>query len=353
MRQNNFDILRFFFAFVVLLGHLVILSGVDEFADYTQYLDTYLSVTAFFVISGFLIAQSFDRRKNIKDYFKKRAARILPPYIMVLILSILLLSMFSNYGWREYFTHPDMLKYIAANFSFMNFIQPCLPGVFTTAPIDCSVNGALWTIKVEVMFYLFLPLIAFVITKFRKHWLVFVFFYLFSVGYRYGVYEMSEYLNRPSLATLSHQFPGFISYFISGIAMYYYFDFFYKHKSLLIVVGLALFFADNIVGIELFRPIGLAIIVFYIAYSFRFLNNFAKNGDISYGIYIYHCPIIMMATDIGMFDKMNPYFVALLIVVTVLALSYISWHAFEKPILNKVRNFKMKNININNANESH
>lgn len=337
MRQNNFDILRFLFAFVVLLGHLVILSGVDGFAVYSQYLDTYLSVTAFFVISGFLIAQSFDRRKNIKDYFKKRAARILPPYIMVLILSILLLSMFSNYGWREYFTHPDLLKFIAANFSFMNFVQPCLPGVFTTAPIDCSVNGALWTIKVEVMFYLFLPVIAFVIKKFRKHWFVFLFFYLFSVCYRYGVYEMSVFLNRPSLATLSHQFPGFISYFISGIAMYYYFEFFFKYKNILIVLGLALFFADNIVGIELFRPIGLAIIVFYIAYSFRFLNNFGKNGDISYGIYIYHYPLIMLVADQGLFRTMNPYWVALAVVIVVLALSYASWHLLEKPILSKVR----------------
>lgn len=340
MRQNNFDVLRFFFAFVVLLGHLVLLSGVEEFKAYTKYLDTYISVTAFFVISGFLIAQSFENRKSISNYFEKRAARILPPYILVLTLSILLLSTVSTYGWREYFTHPDLLKYIAANFSFMNFVQPCLPGVFTASQAGCYVNAALWTIKVEVMFYIFLPIMVFAIHKFRKHWLVFVLFYLFSVVYRYGIYEMSLYLNKPWLASISHQFPGFISYFISGMALYYFFDFFMKYKKYLIWVGLILFFGDKVIGIEIFRPFGLALIVFYIAYSFQFLNNFAKNGDISYGIYIYHCPIILLVADQGLFRTMNPYLLASLIVLVVLAVSYFSWHVLEKPILNKVRRFK-------------
>lgn len=344
MRKNNFDILRFFFAFVVLLGHIVILSGVDSFARFTKYLDTYLAVTAFFVISGFLIAQSYDKRVSVKNYFIKRAARILPPYILVLTVSILLLSLLSTYSWRAYFTHPDMLKYIAANFSFLNYLQPCLPGVFTTSPLDCSVNGALWTIKVEVMFYLFLPVMIYTINKFGNHWLVFVLFYLSSVAYRYGIFELSEYLNKPNIATLSHQFPGFISYFISGMAMYFYFEFFKKHKNILLLLGLVLFFGDNFIGIELLRPIGLAIIVFFIAYSFDSMNNFARNGDISYGIYIYHCPIIMVVTDLGLFRVINPFLVALMVIVVVLSLSYVSWHAFEKPILNKVRNSNRMSI---------
>ena len=59
MRENNFDFLRFILAFTVVIGHLIIVSGIDDFQKYLRFISSYTSVTAFFIISGFLITNSF------------------------------------------------------------------------------------------------------------------------------------------------------------------------------------------------------------------------------------------------------------------------------------------------------
>ena len=67
-RDNCFDFLRFIFAFNVVLGHLTVIALFPQLQQYHFLFNTYLSVTGFFVISGFLIAQSYER-SSLKSYF--------------------------------------------------------------------------------------------------------------------------------------------------------------------------------------------------------------------------------------------------------------------------------------------
>ena len=52
----------------------------------------------------------------------------------------------------------------AANLIFLNFVHPTLPGVFEGNQLS-EVNGALWTLKIEVMFYAAVPLLAWAFRK--------------------------------------------------------------------------------------------------------------------------------------------------------------------------------------------
>lgn len=337
MKQNNFDFLRFYFAFVVVIGHLIFISDVPQFKVFYPFFNTYTSVTGFFIISGFLISKSYSQSKSLKEYFVKRASRLLPAYIFVVSLCALLLSFQSLYSFSAYFSDTGFYKYLLANFTFLNFLHPNLPGVFTSASVTPDVNGALWTLKVEVAFYLSLPIIYTFFRKTNKKNCFLITLYFISVIYSNSLEYMALAENNTSFSTLAHQLPGFISYFVSGIAVYYYFDEYIKHKNQLLFLGIVFIAIDKIIGYEVFMPIGLALIVFFFAFSFKKLNHFAKYGDISYGIYVFHYPIIKLFTVAGLFTKYNPYLVSTFIIALVLTAGFLSWHLIEKRFLSRTR----------------
>lgn len=337
MRNNNFDFLRFYFAFIVLIAHLIVLSGVGSLQKLLPYFSSYISVTAFFIISGFLITNSYLRSGSLKSYFKKRAARLLPAYLVVIILSSFCFSVFSTYSPTEYFTNPQFYKYLLANLTFQNYIEPCLPGVFLSKTPTCVVNAALWTLKIEVAFYITLPIIIAIIGKLKRRFLVLISIYILSVVYKAMFEYLGYYLQIDMLTFLSRQLPGFLSYFIAGMLIYFSVDLFHKYKTILFFFGLIVFVVERHFGLELLSPFALALIVFYVAFSFDWLNNFAKHGDISYGIYIYHFPIMNVAVEMGLFQYFNPLFALLIVIVCIFMISYFSWHFLESKILKKVR----------------
>ena len=139
-KMNNCNFLRFILAFIVLLGHLIIITNHTELSYFKGYFNTYISVTGFFCISGYLIGKSFSETSSLKLYFTKRAARILPAYIFVVILSALLLSPLSTLSFSNYFTSIDLYKYLIANLFFLNFLHPDLPGIFTSPQLTSHDN---------------------------------------------------------------------------------------------------------------------------------------------------------------------------------------------------------------------
>lgn len=342
MKQNNFNFLRFYFAFIVVIGHIIVISKIDAFQKFAPYFNTYISVTAFFCISGFLITISYLNTPSLKSYLKKRAARLLPAYILVVIVSALFLSFLSNYSFIEYITHPKFYKYLAANLSFLNFIQPSLPGVFLRDGFASPVNGALWTLKVEVSFYFAIPILLFFAQKVKRKYILFLGIYLFSILYRNFFEELSSISGNEFYVMLARQLPGFMSYFVSGIALYYYFDLFQRNRKWLFLLGLIIFVFEQKMGWEFLTPMALPIIVFTIAFSLKQLNSFAKYGDISYGIYIFHCPIINIAVSLGFFQLYNPYVVASAIIVIVILVGFVSWHLIEKPFLKRSHSIKSR-----------
>ena len=129
LRQNNFDLLRFVFAFVVFLVHAHALSSLAELAIFSRYLSSEIAVKSFFVVSGLLLFMCYENSGSVSAYLGKRIRRIYLAYAFVILASVLLGGIFGNYSLRDYLSLP-LLKYIAANFAFLNFLQPSLPGLF-------------------------------------------------------------------------------------------------------------------------------------------------------------------------------------------------------------------------------
>lgn len=329
-RQNNFDFLRFFFAFIVVIGHLIELSKVPNIQFLQPYFNAYVSVTGFFCISGFLITRSYINTSSLSKFFSKRAGRLLPAYIFVVFASALLLHFVSVLPAKDYFSNTQLYKYLLANLSFLNFIEPCLPGVFISDGYHCAVNGALWTLKIEVSFYLIVPLFLYFVEKTNRKFAVLFIVYLLAVLYRNGLNHLAETTGNVNYLFISRQLPGFMSYFVSGIALHYFYEILIKHKTTVFLIGLVLFSIDKFIPFEIFAPIGLSFMIFTFAYSLKKLNNFGKYGDISFGIYIFHFPLIQLAVHLNLFEKYNPILVGILTITVVLAAGFASWHLLEK-----------------------
>ncbi|MDZ4666614.1 MAG: acyltransferase [bacterium] len=334
MEKNNFDFLRFAFAFVVVLSHIVDLSLAPELKFLKPFFDTHISVTGFFIISGFLISASYLKSKSLSSYLIKRARRLLPAYLFVVLFSAVALSMVSSLPLNEYFSHSDFRKYLAANLFFVNFIQPCLPGVFLHN-IYCSINGALWTIKVEVTFYLVLPLLLYPLSRIKRPNSILVAYYLLGLIYQYGCFFLALlYPARASFfETLQHQMPGFLTYFTAGILLYLNRNWVESRRSLFLPLSIFIFCVEYYFQLEILRPMAMAILIMFFAYGFKPLNNFGMYGDFSYGIYIFHFPLIQLFTDLHLFEKYNPFLVAILLIFLLITLAVSSWNFLEKRFL--------------------
>ncbi|MBL3548750.1 acyltransferase family protein [Chryseobacterium sp. KMC2] len=320
--KNNFDFIRVLLAFIVFVGHLGALS-VSPQLKFLEHSPVEVAVFSFFIVSGFLIARSYERSSSLKSYAKKRFNRIVPAYLLVVFLCTVLLSLVSKLPFSEYFGNAQVYKYWFWNSIFMNFKSPWLPGVFGNQ----AVNGALWTLKIEMCFYIAVPFMFLFFGKNNKYRNVslIVLYFLSLVFLNY--FEMT---GKPAI---SRQLPGSLCYFIGGMLLYFNFNKFIQHKHTLFIIAIITVWIDLIFKIKLFSPIMISIIVLYIAYSFKFLNNFGKYGDFTYGIYIFHFPVIRVFQTLGLFEDYNPYVMGIICMLTVIGIGVSSWHFYEKRFL--------------------
>lgn len=336
---NSFDFLRFLFAFNVLLGHLAELSQNSSLQDLLWFSNTKISIDGFFVISGFLVAKSYCNSSSIKSYFIKRAKRILPAYLVVIALSTFLLFLFSDLSFVQYFLNKSTWLYFLWNSIFLNFMHPCLPGVFENG-LMCTVNGALWTIKIEEGFYIILPLLFFMIKKIKRPFLVLTAVYLLSIIYSYLlIYNF----DKPELAK---QLPGSMAYFSVGILIYLSFEAFFKYKYQLLFFSVLLLCFNRFLKLDLFLiyPLVFGVIVISLAYSLTIFKNFGKYGDFTYGLYICHFPIIQITRHFDFYNKFNPYLIGIMVIVIAFVMAVLSWNLVEKRFLDR---FKEKPMAIN------
>ena len=331
---DNFDTLRFVFAATVAIFHFVVLTDAPSlaFLQGTLSLGADISVSGFFVLSGYLVLGSFQRSKSVLSYAGKRIRRLYPAYAAIIILCTFAALLISAPARHDI---GAVAKYLGANLVFLNFLAPTLPGVFEDNRLQ-AVNGALWTLKIEVAFYFLLPLIAIAAAKLRSgKWVFFAALYLAAEIWRLTFREAGG-----SFGMLAHQLPGQMSYFVTGMALWEARKSF-KALNWAAIVALVLVIASYLLPIfEWLRPAALGMLVIAIAGAPRAPLSFGKYGDLSYGLYIVHFPIIQ-AVSASSAELPIAAQAAIAGVLTLIAAALL-WRFVERPMLHPGSHYKKR-----------
>ena len=283
---------------------------------------------SFFVVSGFLIFMSYENTRDVGKYFSKRARRIYPAYFFVVVVCAFAGVIFSTYSWRDYISF-DVLEYIAANLVFLNFLHPDLPGLFANNTLQ-AVNGALWTLKIEVMFYLLVPVVVMMFRKFGRMRVMLLLIYVqWCIPWQWKVWQAKPVQvptwncsDRYGADIFSCRRPVTIIFNIWLNIAYGFSD------------GCSVFHTVKLLPRITIQPVALGVLVVYFACVFPCLGNFGKYGDFSYGIYIVHFPILQTLIAYGLF-KGSPWLMLVVAGFLVMTAAILFWHFIEKPFLRK------------------
>jgi peptidoglycan/LPS O-acetylase OafA/YrhL len=154
-RNNTLDFLRLISAIFVILHHSYPLTGNESILSALGA----IAVSTFFVISGYLISQSWFSDPTPSRFLWKRVLRVVPGLTTVVIFSIFIIGpVNTSLPLRDYFLDINTWKYLKTIFIFMQPLS--LPGVFASNPFPMSINGSLWTIPLEFRMYILLCIIG-------------------------------------------------------------------------------------------------------------------------------------------------------------------------------------------------
>ncbi len=257
-RGNNFDLLRLVFASMVMLVHLHALSAEPALAFLSVALSSELAVEGFFVISGYLVVMSYERSTGPGDYWEKRIRRIYPAYASVILGCALLGWLITSSSTTEYFSGA-WLRHVVANLLFLNFLAPDLPGVFADNPWH-AVNGALWTIKLEVGFYIIVPLLVW-FARGSRPWVVVGLVYVASVLYPMLLERVVHDTGKGTYQILARQLPGQLAYFAIGAAAWWYRGVSRRRMLMAMAIALPLLIFMPAMLQPMLRPLTLGIVV--------------------------------------------------------------------------------------------
>lgn len=312
--DNNFDILRLLLSIFVFFTHWNNLTE-QNISNPLFHFGGY-AVDIFFIVSGFLIFWSFDNDQNKKYFYIKRFFRIFPIYaILILLQTIFFIAFSDGTAWQ-------IFKYFVSNIFFLNFLSPSVGTTLSDLARD-AINGSLWTLKNEVIFYALVPFIFYL----YKKWGVSILLILYTLS---SVYMFaSDYLGIQKLMVL---FPAQLRLFLVGILLYLLFE--KLDKKTLIYLFLPsiiciMVLIENHSFIFLAYPVLLGFLVMFFVY---FIPKIKINFDFSYSFYILHFPIIQLSLYFNL-NPSNPIYSFIILFCIVLVLSYFSEKYIEKKFI--------------------
>lgn len=328
--ENNFNLLRLVFALMVVTYHGILLPGAPGLAAAEGWAAVLaeVGVQGFFVVSGYLVWSSLERSSSIRLYAEKRIRRLYPAYAAVVIACAALAVALVPAARSD---PAGVASYLGWNLAFLNFLEPGLPGVFEANRFT-EINGALWTLKIEVMFYIILPLLAWLLRAAgRRRWLLVAVIYIAAEGWRWWFARMAA--SEPGVwLEASRQLPGQMSFFIGGVALCAWRDKL-NWRSILPLAGLLLFAVSTFFReAEPVRAAGLAVVIGWVAVGVPRVFDAARFGDISYGLYLVHFPIIQTMIVLGLFASSTALGLGIAGLAS-LAAALLLWWLVERPAL--------------------
>ncbi len=334
--SNRFDLIRLLLAAGVFAYHAAALAADDPFGPLERGLAhlAEVSIQGFFIVSGALVSGSLARASGLADYAGKRIRRLYPAYAVIVLIPAAISFALTQDG-------QGVLRYLAANLTFLNFLEPNLPGLFTANRFT-AVNGALWTLKIEVMFYLALPLILLVLTSLRSVWWLGI-LALYAAGETWA-FLVPRVVGESLGPELARQIPGQMAYFAMGIALWKVEPLLRRRWAACAIPGTLLLGASLIHPVlEPLRAFGLAGVIAGIAFAPGPALSPARFGDISYGLYITHFPILQAMVAAGFVSTLGIAGFLGAATFLVIAASLALWHLVEKPALRPSSHYRKMN----------
>ena len=343
--RNSFDLIRLIAATQVAICHSIeFMSPQYTHAVWFRLLESIPGVPIFFFISGFLISRSFEQNSDVRDYALNRGLRIFPALHVCVLLNILAVAA-TGYFASVQVGFVDVLLLYLAKVSIFQFYNPDFMRGFG----DGVLNGSLWTICVELQFYILIPFLYGVIQRLPKEW-VNVFLVLtvaVFIGLNRLVYiSFAEYSDTVVWKLIRVSFVPWFYMFLTGVLFQRNFEYLNKALSrvnpvllLVLVLGYVFwmrmsgFSVDNRIGPLLYFP--LIVLVFRLSFSpLSTVSRLLRKNDVSYGMYIYHMPI---ANTLIYYGWTGELLFPLFVVVCSMLVAVCSWFGIEKVFLGMKR----------------
>lgn len=332
-RKNNLDLLRLFLAVAVFVGHGTWLLP-QLFAEAWTlpfWLVSDLAVPCFFAISGYLIFASWERKPNLSQYTERRLLRIYPAFFVAIMVAAFGGFAMTSLSGSEYFS-SHWIRYVCANLTAMNFIEKTLPGAFQS-PATNVVNGSLWTIKIELMFYASVPVLSWLFHRWSRFAIVpMLAIYVASLIWFHNFHWAHAQYGASIYQILATQLPGQLCYFIAGYMIFRYQALFERHALLCVALAGLGVVIDSQIGLLLLKPMSIAVFTLYFAICIPQLIDLSKMGDISYGIYVFHFPLLHVAAYFVM-NGWSPHVAFAWTTAIVFVVSFLSWRLIERPAM--------------------
>jgi peptidoglycan/LPS O-acetylase OafA/YrhL len=334
MKENNFDLLRLIAALQVVLMHTtkhVLLEhnyNLNVFwASVIKILSYIEGVPIFFLISGFLITMSYERNSNLRDYIQNRFLRIFPGLYVNIFLGVIILYYF---GYLQF--NLEFFSWLMAQLTIVQFYNAEMFRGFGVGVI----NGSLWTISVELSFYIILP-ILFLLFKKQK----FFFIVIALVSFFIWNYDLNNTKDVFINKLLHVSILPYIFLFIIGICFYKFFNKVKIYIENKFVVWCITFIVFNSViyyfsieanfFINILKWFIFSFFIFSFVFSFKNLSyKILYGNDYTYGIYIYHMLVINILVHLNFVAEIKYFIIA---IVLSIILGIFSWHFIEKPML--------------------
>lgn len=330
--QNNYDFLRVFAALSVTFTHSFDLLNKSQNEVLTKLTNgrvnfSFVGLSIFFSISGYLVAKSAATSPSLKNYLWKRFLRIQPMLFVLCILTVFILGPgFSTFSLKEYFNNNNSWSYFR-NILPLFGMQFTLPDVFLTNIKVAEVNGSLWTLVLEERLYLFLSLL-FCIKQSKK------IFFILIVAALNLIYLIKSLNFFDFDIPFMESFIGFYPLIFLNASVCFLLQIkFGKGKFIYLLISLAIIIlAITFKPLSFLQLFAIPVFVIGIAHLKGAFNIAGKYGDFTYGIYIFSFPVQQIFIAKGMFLN-SPYQLFFATLLTVIPMAVLSWHFIEKKML--------------------
>ncbi len=347
-RDNHFNFLRLLMATLVLLAHAPELTDGDRHREpLTRLFGTIslgeLAVAGFFLLSGFLIVQSWQRRPTLTDFLRSRVLRIYPGFVVAALVSVVGVGAIGAAHPGPYLARLQPLA-LLQELALLH--SPDTPPTFPGQPY-ALVNGNLWTISYEFACYLCAALLgACGLVKRRRAFLGWTLLvagvWLLPLIGRATILFCAQHFGlgcarSVALGLMMCQentvFTRLLLVFCAGGCFALYRDRIrFSSRWSLVALTVTIPCLFSLAGSQ----IALTTLGAYAFFSFAFaripvLAVFQGHTDISYGVYLYGWPVQKLL--LWALPGLSPWTLFALSAVASAAAGWASWQFVERPFL--------------------